>query len=87
MKPKQIELKNNFHNTSAKLNVSDLRIAEELGNGNDYFCTITESQMNRAARKLCGIKDCTCGTVRGPQTHNGRKLAVMHETQHGLVQA
>lgn len=86
MNKMQIELKNNFHNTSAKLNVSDLRIAEELGNGNDYFCTITATQMQRAARKLCGMKDCTCGTVRGPQTHNGRKLLVMRETQHGLVQ-
>lgn len=80
-----ITLRNNFHNTSADLRVSDLRIAEELGNGNDYFCTITENQMRRAAKKLCGISDCKCGTVRGPQNHDGLKLVVMRQTEHGLV--
>lgn len=80
-----IKLTNNFHGTSANLRVNDLRIAEELGSGTDYFCTITDNQYKRAAKKLCGMKDCTCGVVRGPQNHNGSKLIVMRETEFGLV--
>ena len=81
-----IEIKNNFHNTTARLRVSDLRIAPELRDGNEYFCTITESQLRRAVRKLCGMKDCTCGGVRGPQKHNGVYLVVLAESEHGLHQ-
>ena len=76
----KIELQNDFHNTSVFLNVSDLKLSNELGYGTekdyDYVCKITATQMRRASRKLCGFTDCTCGKVRGTQRHNGRNLIV-----------
>lgn len=81
----KIQLTNNFHGTSASLLVNDLRIAAEI-DGQPFFCTISADQYNRAARTLCGMKDCTCGSVRGPQTHNDRRLIVMRDTpEAGLV--
>jgi len=51
----KITLKNNFHNSEANLIVKDGKISE--------------SAIIRAEKKLCGIKDCTCGGIRGPQDY------------------
>jgi len=82
-----ITLKNNFHNTSTRLRVTDLTLATDLDTETDFVCTITKSQYERAKRKLCGMKDCTCGSVRGPQVHPGiRNLIVLWKhPQYGLV--
>lgn len=49
----KITLRNNFHNTEA---VVIPRNGE-----------LSPRQVNRALKKLCGMKDCCCGDVRGPQ--------------------
>ena len=48
-------IKNNFHNSEVNVLVKDGKISE--------------TSMIRAGKKLCGIKDCTCGGVRGPQDY------------------
>ena len=48
-------LKNNFHNSEVNVIVTDGKISE--------------AAMIRAEKKLCGIKGCTCGGVRGPQDY------------------
>ena len=47
-------LYNDFHNTSARVRVEK-----------DDYDTIylTRSQINRANKKLCGMRDCICGGV------------------------
>lgn len=49
-----ITLRNDFHRTSA-------RIRAQPGE------RLTSSQWKRAERALCGMSDCCCGTIRGPQ--------------------
>lgn len=53
-------LKNDFHNTEATVLVSEGKVSE--------------AAMIRAGKKLCGIKDCTCGGVRGTQDFNIENL-------------
>jgi hypothetical protein len=48
-------LKNNFHNSEATVLVKNGEVSEAV--------------IIRAGKKLCGIKGCTCGGVRGPQDH------------------
>lgn len=43
-------LKNDFHNTEATVRVSEGKVSEAV--------------MIRAEKKLCDIKDCTCGGVQ-----------------------
>ena len=52
-----ITLRNNFHNSEV-----NVRIAE-------WGATLTESQAKRVRKELCGLSECTCGAVRGPQGH------------------
>ena len=58
---KKIILKNDFHNTEVGVMV--------------YFeksvAILTRSQTLRVKRILCGMSDCSCGCVRGPQGENG----------------
>ena len=49
----RITLKNNFHDTQATVISRD--------------GIISASSLKRASRKLCGMDDCTCGGLRGPQ--------------------
>lgn len=51
----EITLKNNFHNTEATVVVKG--------------GIIKAAAMKAAERKLCGMKECTCGGVRGPQDY------------------
>lgn len=51
-----ITLANDCHNTEAHIRVGD--------DGQ-----VTASQVRRAERKLCGMDDCHCGTIRGEQDY------------------
>jgi len=56
-----ITVRNDFHNTQI-----NLRLCYEWRSGFE----LTPSQVQRARRVLCGVKDCTCGGAlgeRGPQ--------------------
>jgi hypothetical protein len=53
---KQITFLNDFHYTDVTINIKG--------------DTLTPSQIKRIKRILCGIKGCTCGTIRGPQLSN-----------------
>lgn len=48
-----ITLKNNFHGTSVNLRPRNGRLSP--------------TQMRRARRVLCGLSECQCGGIRGPQ--------------------
>jgi len=48
-----ITLRNNFHNTEAKAIALD--------------GVISDRAMKRVERKLCGVPNCPCGAVCGPQ--------------------
>lgn len=56
MKTKKIVLSNDFHNTEVVV------YAKVLGNGD---CWISEGQVKRARKALCGIHECTCGDYAG----------------------
>lgn len=56
-----LTLTNDFHNSQARVRV-------------DVPGIMSRAQVQRAQRKLCGISDCTCGGVRGPQYHDGRRI-------------
>ena len=49
-------IRNDFHGTSYRFRFT---VA-----GHHTLC---ESQVARARKRLCGMQDCSCGTVRGPQ--------------------
>ena len=53
MQFEKLTLKNDFHNTRATVIVKD-----------GY---ISAGSMRRARKKLCGMHDCCCGDIRGPQ--------------------
>ena len=50
-----ITLKNNFHSTSVNLRPRNGRLSP--------------AQMRRARRVLCGLSECQCGGIRGPQEY------------------
>jgi len=50
-----ITLKNDFHRTAVNV---QLRGGQTI---------LTKSQMRRVNRTLCGVTDCKCGGIRGPQ--------------------
>lgn len=50
-----ITLTNNFHNTTCKIR---MRADQTI---------LTRSQMRRVRKTLCGMTDCQCGEIRGPQ--------------------
>jgi hypothetical protein len=52
--PKTVVLKNDFHNSSVTIRVPA-----------DGVLSI--GQTKRINRELCGIKECTCGGIRGEQ--------------------
>jgi len=54
---KRITFHNTFHNTKA---VSFAKVMQ------DGTLELSDSQVRRASRKLCGMSDCECGTFRGP---------------------
>jgi len=50
-----ITLKNNFHGTSVNLRPRNGRLSP--------------AQMRRARKVLCGLSECKCGGIRGPQEY------------------
>ena len=50
---KKVTLRNNFHNTTSTVFAVD--------------SVISSSSLKRARKKLCGMGDCLCGDIRGPQ--------------------
>lgn len=62
-----IRLQNDFHNTAYCIRVRELPHQ------------LTDSQHRRVERALCGMSDCTCGTISGPQYHDGKRLRVEWE--------
>lgn len=59
MLTRKITVTNDFHNTSATMRVRVAPIAHHV--------IITQAQWERAMRKLCNIKECCCGQLRGAQ--------------------
>ena len=57
-----ITLTNDVHNTEVRIRVDRLPAA------------LSERQTKRVIGALCGMSDCHCGIIRGPQEHDGRKL-------------
>jgi len=56
-KTKKFTFINDFHNTETTA------IAKVSSNGKGY--KLTHAQLKRIKKDLCGIKDCTCGSIRG----------------------
>ena len=46
-----IDINNDYHNTT-------VRVRADVGD------ILTPSQLHRIRRELCGIEDCSCGTIR-----------------------
>lgn len=64
----KLQLRNDFHNTTATV------YAPVTWHGYHAEFQLTESQSLRVSRKLCGIAECACGKIRGPQQVRGKKL-------------
>lgn len=62
METKTIRFENDFHNTSTTVRAK--RIG--LSSGRESWA-INVRVMDRVAWELCGIGDCTCDGLRGPQ--------------------
>lgn len=67
-----VTLSNDFHKSSVSIRVD----ADKLRNpGTGVY--LSASQYAKVRRELCGIRGCTCGTIRGPQaTDDGRSLDI-----------
>ena len=62
----KLTLRNDFHNTEATVIVKD--------------GVISAGSLKRAEKKLCGMKDCCCGGIRGRQyTKDGTLIIVERE--------
>jgi hypothetical protein len=67
-----VTLRNDFHKTAVNVHI------------NSFPATLTPSQTKRVYRTLCGITGCTCGGVRGLQSHNGIMLFAANDYAWGL---
>ena len=54
-----LTLRNDFHNTDTRIRARWMR---------DNYYTVTMRVWDRACKRLCGMGDCDCGSVRGPIT-------------------
>jgi hypothetical protein len=69
-------LRNDFHNTECRVRCEGL--SHIYG---EATIRLSDAQIRRARRALCGIADCKCAThacgIRGPQTtDDGKRLVV-----------
>jgi hypothetical protein len=65
-----ISIINDFHNTHATVRCAPIEHDE-------YFeIVMTDSQMRRVSKKLCGMADCRCGSIRGDQQFEGKDLLI-----------
>lgn len=60
----RITLTNNFHNSESIVSVPRLPY------------TLSTGQSAKVRRELCGLRDCTCGVVRGRQWQGRQELTV-----------
>ena len=58
---KKFTLKNDFHNTEVTVH------ARRHPDSQDDVYTLSKRQTARVIKELCGINDCCCGDIRGPQ--------------------
>lgn len=65
--PMIITLKNDFHDTEIKIRIKDGGI-------------LSQNQMARIRKTLCGMNDCACGTIRG---HQGVELNELTDPNTG----
>lgn len=65
----RIMLHNDFHNTRAIILVNEV-----LDHGLHCEVKLTTSQSDRVRRRLCGLRECLCGGIRGRQDYNGKSL-------------
>ena len=73
MKENTVTLTNDFHGTTTVVRT------QVLDHGMHNEISLSRSQMDRAARKLCGIAECRChgpAGIRGPQEIFGKTLIV-----------
>lgn len=74
MKTKTITLSNDFHNTAVTVRVP---IDEE------YPIQLSKSQTRRIENALCGMIECECGGVRGPQEDDdGKRIDLFGYEDH-----
>ena len=61
----RVTRRNDFHRTTATVRV-EVR-SQNVSGYVERFAYLSPSQTRRVGRKLCGIKGCSCGTIRGDQ--------------------
>lgn len=69
-----VTLKNDFHNTS-----TTARVRMYLQRDGTLTAKLSDRQLKRIHKDLCGQRDCLCGPsgIRGDQhTHGGRRFYV-----------
>jgi hypothetical protein len=57
-------LRNDFHNSQVQINLRGQR-------------HLSPSQAKRAHKQLCGMADCRCGGIRGPQSLKGKSVTLI----------
>lgn len=76
---RRVYFHNDFHNTSAFALLAAFP-------GRVAHGTLSQSQVRRLRRKLCGVKSCTCydspAGTRGSQTEDARQ-ALLNINEHG----
>ena len=71
---KTYTLSNDFHGTKTKVR------CEGLSYWNEVVIKLSQSQVKKCARTLCGIKECTCGRIartRGVQFTDDNKRIII----------
>ena len=76
MKRTTINLSNDFHNSYTSIR------AKLLPNKHLF---VTQRAWNAACRRLCGMGDCECSSVRGLMLDNARQRYGAEEHQEGIV--
>ena len=67
----RVTLRNDFHNSSVVM-----MLEPKSGVQNTTVVYPSAEQFKKAKNALCGTDGCTCGGIRGPQNHDGKKLIV-----------
>ena len=64
---------NKFHRTECEIEVKETYLANFGG----MVAVIEPEELNRVAKKLCGIKDCMCESVGGVFDENGEPYSFL----------
>jgi len=65
-------LRNDFHDSEVRIRCDGLSHIH-----NECEIRPTKRQLQRIRRVLCGISDCECGSIRGPQRTDDGKLLIV----------